>query len=80
MFANLSNTSRVINILTNHNVGIGSALPQTNFDVAGNAKISGTLAVGTIPTITGSRTDGSALLNLLTALAAMGLIIDNSTP
>lgn len=31
-------------------------------------------------TVTGSRTDGTALTSLLTALAAYGLITDNSTP
>jgi len=78
MFANLSNTSRVINILPNHNVGIGSTTPQNTLDVAGNAYISGTLAVGTVPTITGSISAGTALTNLLNAMQAMGLII-NST-
>ena len=32
------------------------------------------------PTITGSRSDGTALANLLTALHNMGLIEDNTTP
>lgn len=31
-------------------------------------------------TVTGSRTDGTALASLLTELAALGLIIDGSTP
>jgi len=47
-FANLSNTSRVINILPNHNVGIGSTDPQNTLDVAGNASVSGTLTAGNI--------------------------------
>ena len=34
----------------------------------------------TQPTIEGSRTDGTALANLLTALAAMGLIVDGTGP
>jgi hypothetical protein len=79
MFSNLSNSSRVINILPNHNVGIGSTSPKNTLDVAGNASISGTLAIGTIPTITGSRSSGAALANLLTAMVSMGLIIDDST-
>ena len=32
------------------------------------------------PTITGSRTDGTALASLLTALATLKLITDGSTP
>lgn len=37
-------------------------------------------AVGTAkPTITGARDDGTALLSLLTALADMGLLVDNTT-
>ena len=32
------------------------------------------------PRITGSRSDGTALANLLTKLEAMGLIVDNTTP
>lgn len=34
---------------------------------------------GTKPTITGSRTDGTALASLLTALATLGLLVDSST-
>lgn len=79
MFANLSNSSRVINILPNHNVGIGSTNPQNTLDVAGNAYISGTLAVGPIPTITGSRSSGAALNNLLNAMQAMGLLINSTS-
>ena len=79
MFANLSNSSRVINILPNHNVGIGSTNPQHTLDVAGNAYISGTLAVGTVPTITGSRSSGAALNNLLNAMQAMGLLINSTS-
>ena len=79
MFANLSNTSRVINILPNHNVGIGSTTPQRTLDVAGNVHISSTLTIGAVPTITGSRTSGLALQNLLNAMVAMGLIVNSTT-
>lgn len=79
MFANLSNTSRVINISPNHMVGIGTAAPQVTLDVAGNTRISGTLTVGSIPSITGSRTSGLALENLLNALASIGLIENHTT-
>ena len=41
MFANLSNTSRVINILPNHNVGIGNMAPRSPLDVQGNIQITG---------------------------------------
>jgi hypothetical protein len=34
----------------------------------------------TPPQITGSRTDGTALASLLTALAGLGLVVDGSTP
>lgn len=36
-------------------------------------------AGGTKPTVTGSRATGAATASLLTALAALGLVIDNST-
>ena len=79
MDANLSDASRVINILTNNNVGIGSMTPRTQLDVQGNAYVSGSLSVGTVPTITGSRSGNAALASLLTALKQIGLIIDNTT-
>jgi hypothetical protein len=79
MDANLSDASRVINILPNNNVGIGSMIPQNQLDVQGNAAISGTLSIGGIPTISGSRGGNAALASLLTALAAMGLIIDGTS-
>lgn len=79
MDANLSDASRVINILTNNKVGIGSMNPQSQLDVSGNARISGTLNVGTVPSITGSRGGNAALASLLTALESMGLIINNTT-
>lgn len=80
MDANLSDASRVINILTNNNVGIGSMIPQNQLDVQGNAAISGTLSVGTVPTVTGSLAGNAALTSLISALAAMGLIIDGTSP
>jgi hypothetical protein len=79
MDANLSDASRVISILTNNHVGIGSMSPKSQLDVQGNTRISGTLTVGTVPTISGSRGGNAALANLLAALAAMGMIIDNTT-
>lgn len=42
-FANLSDASRIINILPNNNVGIGSMTPQSQLDVQGNVKITGLL-------------------------------------
>ena len=80
MDANLSNASRVITILPDNNVGIGSTAPRNTLDVGGNTYIEGTLIVGQVPAITGSVTDGSALTNLLNALSTMGLIINNTTP
>ena len=79
MNANLSDASRVISILTNNHVGIGSMSPKSQLDVQGNTRISGTLTVGSVPTITGSRGGNAALANLLAALATMGMIIDNTT-
>lgn len=79
MDANLSDASRVINILPNNMVGIGSMIPQSQLDVQGNARISGTLSIGTVPSITGSRGGNTALASLLSALAAMGMIVDNTT-
>jgi hypothetical protein len=80
MDASLSNASRVINILPNNNVGIGSMVPKNQLDVQGNAFISGHLAIGATPTISGSRAGNAALTSLLTALENMGLIIDSTTP
>jgi len=54
--------------------------PRNQLDVQGNAFISGQLAIGNTPSITGSQAGNAALANLLSALAAMGLIIDNTTP
>jgi hypothetical protein len=79
MDANLSDASRVINILPNNNVGIGSMSPQNQLDVQGNAHVSGVLSIGNTPTVSGSRGANAALASLLTALQAMGLIIDNTT-
>ena len=41
--ANLSDASRIINILPNNNVGIGSMSPKNQLDVQGNVKIAGQL-------------------------------------
>ena len=48
MDANLSDASRVINILTNNNVGIGSMAPRAQLDVQGDAFVSGTLNAGVV--------------------------------
>jgi len=77
--ANLSNATRVITLLPDRNVGINNTNPQYTLDVAGNAHVSGTLAVGTVPTITGSISAGTALTNLLNAMQAMGLIVNSTT-
>ena len=45
MDANLSDASRVINILPNNNVGIGSMVPQNRLDVSGNTHVRGRLVV-----------------------------------
>lgn len=60
-------------------VGINTNSPLVELDVQGNASVSGTLSIGTVPTITGSRGGNAALASLLTALAAMGLIIDGTS-
>ena len=94
MDANLSDASRVINILPNNNVGVGSMIPKNQLDVQGNSFVSGNLVVGsnvnvlgamTIggmspPTLLGGRGGNAALANLITLLAGMGLIIDGTTP
>jgi len=77
--ANLSNATRVITLLPDRNVGINNTNPQYTLDVAGNAHVSGTLVVGTVPTITGSISAGTALTNLLNAMQAMGLIVNSTT-
>lgn len=80
MDANLSDASRVINILPNNNVGIGSMAPRSQLDVQGNARISGTLVVGsTPPVVSGSRGGNAALASLISALASIGMIVDNTT-
>jgi len=94
MDANLSDASRVINILPNNNVGIGSMIPTNQLDVQGNSFVSGNLMVGsnvsvfgsltiggmTPPTLTGSRGGNDALANLIILLAGMGMVIDGTTP
>jgi hypothetical protein len=53
--ANLSNASRVINILANNNVGIGSMVPKNQLDVQGNVYVSknmevdGVISINSIP-------------------------------
>lgn len=59
-------------------VGVGK-IPTVALDVQGDLVISGNLTVAGQPTITGSRGNIAALANLLTELAARGLIIDNTS-
>lgn len=47
--------------------------------IKGNLKVGGTIGRTVVPNVTGSRSDGAALADLLTELASMGLITDNST-
>lgn len=47
MDANLSDASRVIVILPDNNVGIGSMTPQNQLDVDGNVFVSGHVGIGT---------------------------------
>jgi hypothetical protein len=47
MDANLSDASRVIVILPNNNVGIGSMSPKNQLDVDGNTFIAGSVGIGT---------------------------------
>jgi hypothetical protein len=47
MDANLSDASRVIVILPNNNVGIGSMTPKNQLDVDGNAFVAGSVGIGT---------------------------------
>lgn len=68
------------NLTASANVSVGGAL-----NVTGTAVIDGSLQAASfnpaaVPTITGSRSSGAALQNLLAALAGLGLIIDSSTP
>ena len=60
-------------------VGIGSQNPQDRLLVNGNLRVTGNLMVGTVPTISGSRSANAALASLITALKNIGLIIDNTS-
>jgi len=72
-------------LLTNGRMGINVDPPQSMLHVGGDTRIDGNVGFyGTAPAarpdITGSRTDGTALASLLTALAGLGLIVDSSMP
>ena len=54
----------------------GPVIGQDALDTVGFYGSAGTAK----PTITGARDDGTALASLLTALADMGLVVDESTP
>jgi hypothetical protein len=54
-----------------------SALQAGEFN--GSLGLWGTTPPVVQPVVTGSRTDGTALASLLSALAAYGFIVDNST-
>jgi hypothetical protein len=60
-------------------VGIGNTTPTSKLYVQGNVVITGNLTVGGQPSITGSRGGVAALASLLTAFAARGLIVDNTS-
>ena len=61
-------------------VGIGTATPSVALDVNGNFHVSGTITVGAgAPTLLGSRGGNAALANLITLLAASGLIVDGTS-
>jgi hypothetical protein len=73
-----------------YDIGLTSSLRFRDLNLGRNAVVGGTLKVtgnvgfyGTTPaakpTVSGSRTDGSALASLLTALAGLGLITDSTT-
>lgn len=79
MDAGLSDGSRVVQILPNSFVGIGSMAPRSKLDVTGNVYVSGSLTVGSAASITGSRGNNVALTNLLTVLANIGIITNNTT-
>lgn len=71
MDANLSDASRVIVILPNNNVGIGSMSPQNQLDVSGNASVSGHIGIGTNPTLNSVTISGN--LELQTQGSAAGI-------
>ncbi len=72
-----------ITILGNGNVGIGDQNPAEKLTVSGDIKATGDLgvngAVPARPSVTGSRGGNAALASLLTGLASIGLITDNTT-
>lgn len=66
------------------NVGIGTNEPSAKLEVNGTAKIVGNIgfyntAPVAKPTVTGSKGGNAALASLITALANLGLIVDNTT-
>ena len=62
-------------------VGVGSNNPTSRLEVNGNIHVLGSLIVGvSTPTLLGSRSDNSALTNLITMLSQMGLMINGTTP
>lgn len=48
-------------------------------DISGNLLVTGTIETSSKPTVTGDRSDGVALTNLLAALETIGLITDDTT-
>jgi hypothetical protein len=60
-------------------IGYGASIGRTLEHTGSAAGFYGARPVPR-PRITGSRSDGTALANLLTKLEAMGLIVDNTTP
>jgi len=61
-------------------VGIGTAMPTARLHVNGNLHVSGSLTIGgSTPTLLGSRGGNAALANLITLLAASGLIVDGTS-
>jgi hypothetical protein len=76
----LQDGSQALTILpTSGYVGIGNTTPTSKLYVQGNVVITGNLTVGGQPSITGSRGGVAALASLLTAFAARGLIVDNTS-
>lgn len=78
----LQNGSRALTINpVNQFVGVGTSSPTARLDVAGNLHVSGTITSSGIgaPTLLGSRSDNTALTNLIVLLSAAGLIVDGTT-
>lgn len=59
--------------------GTADRTPATIIEALGNKLAFNGVTPVTKPTVTGSRTDGTALASLLTALATLGLITDSTT-